>query len=192
MPRILALCVAVLLSGSAVAQTTEFSGPGGLRDGDASHGDQMVSAFAGFITPIYYAYGLGFGFGFRYAYPIMPSGFMPQLNDSFEIEPGIDLGFNSFGFAGGSGTIIAVPVDVRWTFHFSDRLAAYGKAGVGLGFVNYSYSYTLLGTRYASSVSSIIPVINTAVGGLFNITDALALRAEVGTWGLKAGLGFSF
>ena len=100
-----------------------------------------------------------------------------MLNDSFEIEGGLDANIyfgSTYPLAIG---VIAAP---RWTFHLIPKLSAYFALNFGL-------------IIYAGRLYSAFDfIVNPAIGILFKLTDTLYLRAEIGAYQIKAGLGIAF
>lgn len=158
---------------------------GGLLDSDTHTRKHMLSGFL--LAP--YDYGFGLGLALRYDLPLVHDGFIGKLNDSFSLEMGGDLYYAWYGYYGGSYgylNVVVPAVEARWTFHFTPQWEAYGKAGVGFRWRRFSDDY---GPR--------IRAIdwfywNVAVGGLFNVTERLALRAELGYGGIRLGVGLAF
>lgn len=159
--------------------SSAFRQKGALLDRSPQQRDQMISVFA---FPSWY-YGFGMGAAARYTLPVVHEGFIPALNDSFELEFGGDLWFG--GNSAFSYTAIGIPAEARWTFHLTDRLDAYAKLGLGwvLAFANASGFGTYdVGGFYATG----------GPGVAYRVGDAVSLRAEVGNFGLRAGVGFAF
>ena len=163
---------------STAESTTEsgsaFRRSGGLLDRNPQERQHMLSFFA---FPSWY-YGFGVGTGARYTLPLVKNGFIPPVNDSFELEFGADAWYaGSFGY---SYFAFGVPVEARWTFHFTDKFAAYAKAGLG---------FTLAFGDYVGVYSPVY--FSSGAGVIWSITDAFALRAEAHTQGFRVGIGFS-
>ena len=162
-------------------------GDGGLFDTADHHRKHMLSAFA--YTPFDVYRGLGIGAALRYTLPIVPNGFISKLNDSFALEMGGDFYYGWHGYYGysyGYLSVVVPAVEARWSFHFTKRWEAYGKAGVGFQLRHF----TDAGGPPLRAIDWVY--INVAVGGLMHINDVLALRAEVGYGGLRVGIGFGF
>lgn len=156
-------------------------GPGGILDASHHNRNQQISAFA--FMP--WAYGFGFGVGGRYALPIAKDGFIPTLNDSLELELGLDAWYASWGALGFSyGYVgLAAPVaEAAWTFHITSQFDAYAKLGAGLRFNFWVDSY--------ASGSTVNFYLISSVGINYKFTEKTMLRAELGYTGLRAGLGF--
>jgi hypothetical protein len=184
-----AICAALLVlpppasaAGKGAASTLE--GPGGLYDAGPQQRENVLS----FFGSLPWFAGVGLGLGGRYMIPVVPEGFIGEINDSFEIELGADLWYAYWRYSGiRYGYLgVAAPVgEMSWTFHFTKRFSSYVKLGLGWywGFGNSSFS-----------------VLDSAPGGLFPVggvgvnyklsNDKMTLRAELANEGLKLGLGF--
>jgi hypothetical protein len=177
-----------LVAGSAHAQDegggkSAVRQPGGLLDRSSQERSPMLSFFG--ILPWWY--GFGAGVGARYTLPIVPNGFINEVNDSVELEFGGDVWFANYGFGnldvGYTG--LAIPAEGRWTFHITPKFSAYAKVGVGLvtrfwnDDVNDNFAKTGL-------------YFDSTLGALYELNDSLSLRAEAGYAGLKAGVGIKF
>jgi opacity protein-like surface antigen len=151
-----------------------FKHRGALLDASPQIQKPQIS-FWGFVP---WTYGIGIGGGARFAYPIVPNGFIPMLNDSFELEGGADIWYSTYFSYNSSYVGFAPVVEARWTFHITEKFWAYAKLGLGfwLGFPStYFYPVNL----YWSA----------GPGVLYKFTDSLYLRAEVMNQGLRVGLG---
>src|SRR4051794_35313078 len=84
----LGLTLVVIAPRAAAAQYHDNS----IRDSSFHDRPQMVSIFTGFQLNRFNE-GVPFTIGGRYYFPIVPSGFIPKLNDEFGIEGGFDLLF---------------------------------------------------------------------------------------------------
>ena len=174
-----------VFAGSASAQEGESGthAPGGLLDRSLQVRDMMVSAMAGFHYGYYANYGVPLTIGGRFYIPIVHEGFIPQLNDEFGIEFGLDLNIIMLSSIYTESTLFGfgVPVDVMWDFHITPNFDAYAKLGlvIGSNFSKYSYG----GFWWT---------IREAVGLRLKITEGLYFRAEAGFPAILAGLGFAF
>jgi hypothetical protein len=155
-------------------------GPGSLSDGSPKRRDRMISVFLG-LPAVYWGYGgVPFSLGGRYLHPILHDGFVPQLNDSFSLEAGVDLfllGRRDFGFA------LSIPVEAMWALHFTPKFAGYLKLGVSLDFRFGDWCWF-------GRCGAVWPEFIGGLGIMYKLTDALVLRVELGYPGLKLGLGF--
>ena len=183
---VLAVCLA---SSVAMAQRSgggdTVRSPGGLYDRSPQKRDQMISVFA----TLPFAYGFGIGAGGRYTLPFAPDGILPEINESFEAEFGLDFFYRSWGAFGFnySWMELLIPAEVRWTFHVLPKLDVYAKLGLGYGFgFGASGSFGTAGPTYGGFWW------NTASGVLYQISKGLHLRGELGVYGLRAGLGWEF
>lgn len=158
-----------LAPGSAAADSIHERG--GLLDRRTQDRAPQLSFWA--IAP--WEYGLvGYGGAIRFAIPIVPQGFIPKLNDSFELELGGDFYYSHTYEA----PALVVPVEARWTFHVTPRFSAYGKIGAGF--------------RYGWEHDPHYLHMDFAPGVIFEPNERIALRAEVGYAGGRLGIGINF
>lgn len=174
-------------SSSGSGGDWSIKGTDGLLDKGTGHVRKpMLSFFLGVpwwgygFTPGYSStFSLGFGGRFYLPLPFTKEGFLPMLNDSFGIEFGVDAAVLFPGFGSSIAGAIQIPAEARWNFHLFPKLEVYAKVGFALGvlFANAVYVY---------------PVLVANVGALLKLTDAIFLRAEIGSPALKVGIGFAF
>ena len=117
--------------------------------------------------------------GVFFAYPIVPTGFISALNDSFYLEGGILLGafFNPTFFW------FAPQIGVRWNFYLTQEWAVFAALRLGWGFEfddridNYTWPYASL-----------------TVGAHWHFSEVVALRLETGggVFGYHFLAGISF
>jgi hypothetical protein len=130
------------------------------------------------------------GLGAWYSYPILPDGFLPQLNDAFYIEGGAAMDWFHTRYNQGYGTSTIncttgwwrmTPMGGgRWDFHITPEFTAFGvaKLGWGVGFAeNRSSNCTA-----AAGVDFSAPQLDIGVGGYWQFSDAWALRFELSSW----------
>lgn len=156
-----------------------MEGAGGLYDKSVHTRTPSITVWA------FLPYTFAIGVGGRFTLPVVADGFIPDINDSFEIEIGADLVFGSYPLVNaGYIDLSLVPVEGRWTFHFTPNLSAYAK--LGLGYTLEFSSYTgaaAYGSRF---------YYNFAIGGMYNLTDKFGIRLEAGYQGLKVGVVLGF
>ena len=157
-----------------------FHGTGGLFDAADQHRSQMLSLMA--IAPTWY-YGVGVGATLRYTLPIVPNGFIPKLNDSFELEFGGDVWYvptylydSLLGVAGNVGA--------RYTFHFTDKFDAYLRVALGVQYRHWSSTY--------NGWSGVDYFYDAGPGVEYRIVDMLVLRGELSYSGLRVGVALAF
>jgi hypothetical protein len=162
-----------------------FRHSGALLDRSPQRRSQMLSVFLG-IPVGYYGYygGFPFGLGGRYLIPILHDGFIPSVNDSFNIEFGVD-------FSGVLGAyfypVLSIPVEVMWQFHFTQKFSAYAKIGVALEFNFVSYCSSNVNVPCRGVVT---PGFVGNIGLMYKFSEKISFRAEAGYPWLKVGLGF--
>lgn len=177
----LAAVALALHAPPALAERSAFDGPGALRDRSPQSRRQMLSVFA--ILP--WAYGLGFGAGGRFSLPLLKDGFIPEANDSFEFEAGVEWAFSSYGCVGTvCPTFHAIRplAGVRWTFHFTPKLSAYTMLALGLAIYPAGFAFAGFSTW-----GFFFP--HFAGGLLYKLGGGVALRIELGFLGLYGGIG---
>ncbi|MEW5743040.1 MAG: hypothetical protein AB1938_29260 [Myxococcota bacterium] len=183
--RVLAVA-AYLVAGTAFAQSSggaaaDLKGPGGLTDGSPHRRQRMITVSVGFPY-LYYGWGgvgFPFGAGVSYFQPLLHDGFVPNLNDSFNLEVGANL---AFAYGGGFSSWLAIPLTVNWALHFTPEFAGYLKLGAGF---NFTFGYWS-----SRGVFSAFPV--GGLGILVKLNQTLTLRVEAGYPWLSVGLGFAF
>ena len=158
-------------------------GPGSLSDASPQRRHPMISLFIGFPAGYFGYGGIPFSIGGRYLQPILHDGFVPSVNDSFSIEVGADL--YALGASRFFGAMLAIPIELMWALHFSQKFAGYLKLGaaIELRFLgDWCWGGVCNGVIGAGIVAQL--------GIMYAITDAITFRVELGYPGLKVGLGF--
>jgi len=163
--------------GSADGNIQAHSGRGAERlgmiiKGQACHAREMQ--LSGMLE-------LGFNYTMklgsrRVAYPIMPQGFLPMLNDSFYLEGELALQYHwySVGFASASFGNIQPLVGGRWNFYLTPDWTVFSamKIGFNVGLANN------VGASFAWEWTA---------GAFWNFSKSMALRMEFGptanSWG---------
>lgn len=145
--------------------------------------------------PLNLDFGITSGWFFAGTYiltgiPIVPDGFIPGLNDSFDIEAGGYLGYNygcGVGFAGvglGCGAFRVSPqVGVRWKFHLTSEWTVYAVSRLGFR-MNFGPAYGDLGTFSVFGFDGY-----GGVGAYWMFSENLWMRFDTGTYGASIGLG---
>jgi hypothetical protein len=173
-----------LSSASAFAQqsgqqSSFVSGDDGLFDATPHHRPLDLSVMA--WIPWYY--GFGIGAQARLNIPIVPDGFIPSLNDEFDIEPSIGIAYvGDYGFSYAAIPIAAYAI---YAFHLNHAFRVYG--GIGFGWDIGVASCTGCGVYNFGGF-----YWDPVVGLDFKLASSFALRAEVGAQGLKGGVQFYF
>ncbi|PZR05577.1 MAG: hypothetical protein DI536_32200 [Archangium gephyra] len=183
------MIAAVLAATPALAdgEASEVRQSGGLLDASAHRRPMMISLFAGVPHAYWYYAGFPFGVGGRFLIPLAHDGFIPRVNDEFDIEFGVD--FLGVAPRGAFYGVFAIPVEVMWRFHMVDRLSLYAKLGAAIEFGVSGY-YCYYGACRTGVGVGAQPIGN--VGLIFMATKTIALRLEAGYPWVKAGIGFAF
>jgi len=129
-------------------------------------------------------YGFGIGVTARYSIVILPDGFLPNINDSFAIEPGVSFEHASWGSGPFSYSYnsFAPYVMGTWSFHFSEEFRAYG--GLAMGFRVYFGSDT-------GFVNPSAFTIDPVAGIFYKFSPNISFRGELGYLGPKAGIAIA-
>lgn len=183
--------LAALLSTGEVARADQYyAGPpvssaGGIEDWTIQHRSSDLSVLA--WLPWYY--GFGVGAELRYEIFILPTGFIPTINDSFSLEPSIGLAYTAYGVPHytWSVTDIAPALYGIWSFYFSTPFRLY--LGLGLG---YNIGIATAPYGYDGTIADSYFYWDLVAGLSYQFTRSIAFRGELGTQGVKAGLSFYF
>lgn len=123
------------------------------------------------------------GIGAWYHHVILPDGFLDKLNDEVSVLGGVNIDYYSdnFGFCSITFGRITPMAGIQWDFHFTEQWTAYGnlKAGYGFGFAGS-------GPCGIGSFSTF--EADVAAGAYWNFTEGMAVRMEIGRFGLAGGL----
>lgn len=164
-----------------------FKQAGALFDTSAKTRPMQLSLFVGFPYGAYYYcayYGcVPLNVGARFDISVAPNGFLPMLNDSFDLELGVDLDMFLGGYYSSFGVGLIPAVGVRWNFHLLPKLLVYAKVEGGVA---------IYPGRDTRRYGLIAPYIQPALGVSYNVTERVALRAEGGAYAIKVGLGINF
>lgn len=180
------MIAAALAATPALAEENAVRSSGGLLDASTHRRPMMLSLFAGIPHAYGWYYGgVPFGVGARFLIPLVHDGFIPKVNDEFDIEFGADFfGISRGAFYG----VFSLPVEVMWRFHMVDRLSLYAKLGVAIEFGVSNYCG--FGPCRSGFGVGVQPI--GSVGLIFMATKTVALRLEAGYPWVKVGVGFAF
>lgn len=182
-------------TGPVAAQPAASSGGGGGIKDNGPHQRPMMGS-AQIYTP--WRFGFGFGLKLGFEIPLVHNGFIPQINNSFSIEPNFALAWNNYnrgyGYYGGgifddnvSAMEYTPGVSVLWSFYFSERFRAYAAIHLGVTILKpyWTGDDDVDGefktyTRFHGEL---------APGIVYMLSDRVGLRAELGWWsGAKFGV----
>jgi hypothetical protein len=167
-------------SGDGPSGSTFRSTDALLDASKGKHRPMMLSFFLGVAYPYYVSWGVPIGA--RFNLPIVHDGFVPQINDSFDIEFGIDVVIAPGAYL--YTPIYFVPrVGPRYTVYLLPKLAVYAKPELGIA---------IWPTSGCTGCQVIWPHFEFTVGLAYKITDAFYLRAEVSSYAIRGGLGLAF
>lgn len=132
------------------------------------------------------------GLGGRYMLPIGDRGFLkhPDISDRLAAEVGLDVVHHRYTWPDGtrySRTGLRPTAGVLWTVWLSGSFAFYPKFDLGYEFGWYSGRKDAWGAQRSRSG----PFWEFLAGALYK-AGPVALRIELGSLGLKAGVGIGF
>jgi len=159
-------------SGSVATATTTSSGAPALTG---------ISVFG--IVPFD-----GFGVGLRYMMPIPIPSLLhhSRIKDSWAVEFGADVLYLSYDYVLSNyhETHILPLAGVMWNVWLTPQFAVYPKAEAGF---SIRASSSLNGSPSHSGV-----YIAGEAGLLYQVSKSVTLRAELGSYGARGGVGFFF
>jgi hypothetical protein len=160
------------------------AGSGDIRD-TTNDFRPMALSMMGWLP---WNHGFGFGGIVRFQIPIVHNGFISSLNNHIAIEPSFGVAYTTWDFGSNDADYLNFLPAVYglWAFHFSSEFQVYGAVGLGYNFASETgtYAYRVLSGSYF--------YIDGAVGLFYDLSDAVALRAEVGYGGPKGGVAILF
>jgi hypothetical protein len=160
---------------------------GSIKDASDKRRPMSLSAMA--FVPWWY--GIGIGGSVAFEIPIVHNGFIPKINDSFSIEPSFSFAYTTWrntyrAYDHDYGLMFRPAVAALWSFYFSPKLRAYAELNIGYTRVNRSYDSASRG--YSYGYNYFYGELN--VGVFYNFSSRVALRGELGFYGLRAGVAF--
>jgi len=176
----------------AAGDTSSTSSESGLtgwviNDKRAIHAENQLSVMA----DIGFSGTFNVGVGAWYAIPVVQHGFIPSLNNSFDVEfGGFFQYYNNPNYGlSESWFRISPMVGGRWNFYLTPEWTVFAciKLGYGIGF-GESDNYG--GYAGLSGTSSFL--IDTTAGALWHFNKSMALRMDIGdigdSFGIAAGI----
>lgn len=184
----------------ASAPATDGGGGGGSAAGSGNIKDtgphqRPMMASAQLYTPWRFGFGVGLKLGFEI--PLIHDGFIPQINNSFSIEPYFAFAWNNYNRYGGGWGLLGYDYDVDameytpgvsvlWSFYFSPQFRAYAAFHTGVTVVAPYYAGE--GDVEIDYETKVRFHGEIAPGLVYSLSDKFALRAELGWWsGTKFG-----
>ncbi len=115
--------------------------------------------------------------------PIVPNGFAPALNDSFEIEVGTTLGlwYGDYGYS--TAYYQSIMGGVRYSLYLTKAWTVYIRTLFGVRF---------WAARSYNGHSAADFDWETSIGAYWNFSKAAAMRFDLGYHGLHVGISFRF
>jgi hypothetical protein len=140
-------------------------------------------------------FSTGFGAGVRYQKTLVPEGFLKNatIKDDLGLEAGADFvryswnaGYLSSNYSWSVNEITPV-VGALWNIWLNPQLAVYPKIDLG-----YHIATVSTPSAYGGPSASYGGVAFQGAVGVVYKLDKLTLRAEAGSYTLRAGAGFTF
>ena len=177
-------------SGTSSVATTTSAPAASLTTGQPGTAQTAPSLRGASVWGILPWGGVGVGARYTIPLPIHPLLSKTSLRDDFSLEFGADVLRWSYGqdtlyTSSYSWTEVLPVVGMAWNLWFNDNFALYPKIEVGYAFGWLSDS-AYSGAGYGGAF------VSGAGGLLYKLNNALTLRAEAGSSGLKLGAGWLF
>lgn len=135
-------------------------------------------------------YGIGIGFSTAFEIPIMHNGFLPNVNDSFSIEPSFGFAYVDYysGWDDDYALLFRPAVAALWSFYLKENLRVYGIVNFG---------YTRVNRYWNDRVGDVSRGYNdfygeAGAGVVWNFAERWAVRGEVAFHGIRGGINFQF
>jgi hypothetical protein len=180
----------------AILSALLLAAPAMAADPASSSGFKVGGPGAGASVYGILAWGSGLGVGGRYEQVLMPEGFLKGGNgaikrDTLDVEAGVDFVHYSWDYWGynASYNVLRPAVGASWKLWFSDQLCLYPKLELGFDIAWYSRSDWGV---YGHPESHTGLYADLAAGALYQVSPAMALKAELGVDGLRAGVSYRF
>jgi hypothetical protein len=190
----------LLLLAAAISATTAFATPDVARAEEGIIKDASVHASR--PTKLDVTGSLGFlgdtdvGLAGWYSFPIVKDGFIPPINDSFNLEFGLAMDYAWSNYYVSSrcdyNYYDVTPMGgVRWDFYLTKSWTVFAKAKAGIGY-RVSRDTDCFGTRVSTSEYGGVQVIpDGGAGAYWNFSEGMGMRFEIGYRGGSVGLSFN-
>jgi hypothetical protein len=141
-------------------------------------------------------YQNGFGVGGRFRTPLLPQGLIQggQVRDSIDLEAGADLVRYAYGYRSAVYNYDYVfwafrpRAGLMWDFWLTPQLALYPKLDLGYEFGWFDGWNSTVGTHPTYAGLFLEP----SIGLIYRLRSSTSLRLELGSEGLKLGVGVAF
>jgi hypothetical protein len=158
--------------------------PGTIKD-RGTH-DRPIQLSAQLYIPWFW--GIGIGVKLAGEIPVVKDGFISSINDSFSIEPAFYFAYSNY--YGGFGTYdvnllqYTIAAAGMWNFHLKPNLTVYAALSLGVVIRDWTNDYVGFNDGKAAAFVELAPGIK------WKFADKIALRAELGWYGPRAGIAF--
>jgi hypothetical protein len=158
--------------------------PGTIKD-RGTH-DRPLQLSAQLYIPWFWGIGIGVKLGAEI--PVVKDGFISSINDSFAIEPAFYLAYSNYygsNFYNDDVNLLQYTIAVAgiWNFHLKPNLTVYGALSLGV----VIRDWTNIDDRYWND-SKAAAFVELAPGVKWKFHEKIALRAELGWYGPRAGI----
>jgi hypothetical protein len=135
---------------------------------------------------------LDLGLAGWYSLPLVKDGFIPPINDSFNLELGATVDyqfFNGYGTCDFKSYGFAPVGGVRWDFYLTKAWTVFAKAKVGIGYRSFSDSCGFNYDYYGYNHTYFVP--DTGVGAYWNFSPGMGMRFDLGYRGAAVGISIN-
>jgi hypothetical protein len=158
--------------------------PGTIKD-RGTH-DRPIQLSAQLYIPWFW--GIGIGVKLAGEIPVVKDGFISSINDSFSIEPAFYFAYSNYygsNFYNDDVNLLQYTIAAAglWNFHLKPNLTVY--AALSLGVV--IRDWTNIDDRYWND-NKAAAFVELAPGVKWKFAEKVALRAELGWYGPRAGI----
>jgi hypothetical protein len=195
---------AVSASGEATYEpykpAPDADAPAARSGGGGSRGDLIIKDTSDHRRPMALSvmayvpwwYGVGIGFSTAFEIPIMHDGFLPNVNDSFSIEPSFGFAYVDYysGWDDDYALLFRPAVAALWSFHLKEHLRVYGIVNFGYTRVNRYWNDRRLGRDFDDGYNHFYG--EAGAGVIWNFAQRWAVRGEVAFHGIRGGINIQF
>ncbi len=135
----------------------------------------------------------GFGVGGRFSIPIVPTGFIPTINNSVAISFGVDwVHYGGCFYGGGNCSVdyLHFPIVMQWNFFVARHWSVFGEPGIAIYHGFFSDCPIVAGGFVCGTPQETGLEPALYVGGRYHFSDGVALTMRVGFPTLSIGVSF--